>query len=330
MELPIELREKIDENIASIDIKSMKKSAQNISRRYRDKTQKKTNNQLITNKTEAIAYAASRMPATYGAIYSALEHTMNIIDFNTNEKALQIKSLLDIGAGTGAAGWASTSILNIEKITCIENEKYMMEIGKDFMQAGYECLKNANWINKNIIKDKIEEKADLVIAAYVINEIAVNERQQVLEKLWQSTNKVLLIVEPGTPEGYEEIIKIREYFIEKGENIVAPCQHNKRCKIEEKDWCSFSCRVSRSKVHKILKDGDSPYEDEKFFYIAISKFKTRKASNIILRHPKIESGKITLKLCNSSGNIEEKIITKKEKEIFKKVKKLNCGDILNI
>ena len=88
--------------------------------------------------------------------------------------------------------------------------------------------------------------------------------------------------------------------------------------------------MARTKIHKILKDGDSPYEDEKFAYIAISKFKTRKEDSVILRHPKIENGRITLKLCTPSGNIEEKTITKKDKELFKKTKKLNCGDIFSI
>lgn len=48
----------------------------------------------------------------------------------------------------------------------------------------------------------------------------------------------------------------------------------------------------------------------------------------ILRHPKIENGRIILKLCTTEGDIEEKTITKKEKEKFKIVKKLNNGDIL--
>ena len=64
-----------------------------------------------------------------------------------------------------------------------------------------------------------------------------------------------------------------------------------------------------------------------FSYIAISKTKTEKV-NRILRHPKIENGRITLKLCTTEGDIEEKTITKKEKERFKTAKKLNNGDIL--
>ena len=45
----------------------------------------------------------------------------------------------------------------------------------------------------------------------------------------------------------------------------------------------------------------------------------------VLRHPKIESGKITLQICSKNG-ISEKVITKKDKELFKLAKKASCGD----
>ena len=215
-------------------------------------------------------------------------------------------------------------MLKIESNICVENEEYMLNLGKKLMKNE---IDNVQWIKKNIITDNIEEKADLVISSYVLNEIKAENRNQILEKLWNSTEKLLLIIEPGTPEGYNQIKEIRDYFIKKGANIVAPCAHEKECKISKNDWCAFSCRVARTKVHKLLKDGEAPYEDEKFSYIAVSKMKTDKKDRI-LRHPKIENGRITLKLCTTEGDIEEKTITKKEKEKFKIAKKLNNGDIL--
>lgn len=329
MDLPIELKQKIEEEISKIDIKRLQSDAQNISTRYRDKKTNKVNNQLIKSDEEAISYAASRMPATYGAIYSALKNIVEVIELQQNEiEQISIQSLLDVGAGTGAASWASNKILELENIICIENEKYMMNVGKMLMQAGEESLRNAIWIKKNITTDKIEEKADLVIASYVLNEIKEENIEEILEKLWNATNKILLIVEPGTPEGYKEISKIRQYYINKGAYIVAPCTHNYECKIPEGDWCSFVCRVARTKTHKYLKNGDVPYEDEKFSYIAFSKSKITKPKSRILRHPKIENGKITLKVCKENGNIEECVITKKDKELFKHVKKLNASDIV--
>ena len=73
-----------------------------------------------------------------------------------------------------------------------------------------ETLKNAKWMKLNIAQEQIDQKADLVIASYVLNEIEEKTREQILEKLWQATNKILLIIEPGTPEGYKEINSIRK------------------------------------------------------------------------------------------------------------------------
>ena len=110
-------------------------------------------------------------------------------------------------------------------------------------------------------------------------------------------------------------------------NIIAPCTCQTECSLPVDDWCHSIVRVERSKVHKFVKDADVPYEDEKFSYIAISREKINNSGARILRHPNISSGFIKVKLCNN-GSIEEKTITKKEKDLFKKVKKLKCGDLI--
>ena len=242
MELPIQLKEKLEQEIDGIELRKLKQSAQNISEKYRDKSQNKMSTRLITSKEDAIAYAVSRMPATYGAVYSALEHSLEMIQ---DEK---ITSLLDVGAGTGTATWAANELLNIERNICVENEDYMLNLGKKLMQ---DEITYVQWIKKNVITDNLEQGADLVISAYVLNEIKPENRIQILEKLWNSTEKLLLIIEPGTPEGYNQIKEIRDYFIKKGANIVAPCAHERECKIPKGDWCAFSCRVARTKVHKM-------------------------------------------------------------------------------
>ena len=55
------------------------------------------------------------------------------------------------------------------------------------------------------------QQYDLVTAAYVLSELASNaERQQVIQELWSSTKGILVLVEPGTPSGYQYIIDARE------------------------------------------------------------------------------------------------------------------------
>ena len=328
MELPIELRGKIEEEISKVGLKDLRKSAQNISSRYRDEEKAKTTTRLIQNKEDALAYALSRMPATYGAISSSLEHTLEILKMNNIEYRKELKTLLDIGAGTGTASWVASDYLGLENITCIENEINMLSLGKQLMQANNKIYDIAKWKKQNVLTENIEEKADLVITAYMLNELNQKNLNSILEKLWNATNKLLLIVEPGTPESYNRLMKIRNYYIEKNAEIVAPCPHTKECKIQNDDWCCFSCRIARTKIHKLLKEGESPYEDEKFCYLALYKDKIQNKESRILRHPKIQSGLIRLKLCNKDSSINEVIITKRDKELYKTAKKSKVGDIL--
>lgn len=178
----------------------------------------------------------------------------------------------------------------------------------------------------DITKDDVSKyKRDLVISSYVLNELDYSNIIKVIDKMWDSTNKALLVVEPGTPKGYEIIKLIRDHLISKGGYILAPCPHMDKCPLPSNDWCRFSTRVARSKLHKTLKGGDAPYEDEKYCYVAFSKSPCTRCNNRILRHPQISSGFITLEVCSKEG-LKKIKVTKKDKELFKTARKATVGD----
>ena len=315
MKIPDELNQAIEEQIKKFDIKILKKDAQNLSDKYLNK--ERTGKTLLSKDSEAIAYSIMRMPATYGAVTMALKHTLEISGLN------KFNTVLDIGAGTGAGEWALSNLIEFEKIICLERENAMRKLGQNLLKNNPNFQK-IEWIDEDITKDELPD-ADIIIVSYVINELAPEERKKVIEKILNIDSKIVLIIEPGTPEGFENIKQIRQIAVDNGKFIIAPCTSCKECKLPQNDWCHATVRVERTKIHKLLKSADLPYEDEKFSYIAISKDKYEMAKSRILRHPIIEPGKITLKLC-TNGNIEEKIITKKDKENFKIAKKKKCGD----
>ena len=324
MELPVSLKEKINKKAEGKKQAELLEISKEISDKYINKSGR--GRRLVTKDEEALVYSIARMPATYGAVYTSLNWSLENFDEELNY-------VLDVGAGTGAASWAVSECLHNElKITCLEREEAMLNLGKEYMQNESASLNNAIWIKQDVSNTEIKEKADLVISSYMLNEFSEETRIKAVQKLWNATNKLLLIIEPGTPESFKKMKRIREYLIECGGNVIAPCVHNQKCELPENDWCQFTCRISRSKLHKLLKGGDSPFEDEKFFYLAMSKdekISTKKEFSRVLRHPKIETGKITLKLCGSNG-IEEKMITKKQKDLFKMARKIESGDILKI
>lgn len=316
MELPYKLKQLIENEAQKIKTSSLSAAATAISEKYRN--EKGDGSRIVTDRAETAAYAAVRMPATFGAVSAALSYAKECAD-------TEICSLIDVGAGTGAAAWAFTEVFDeAERAICLEREASMSSFGRYLMEEGgfpAEYL----WKEFDIASDEITDKADLVIASYMLNELNEKSRIKAVEKLWNGAEKMLLVVEPGTMAGYRNIIAARDFLISSGARIAAPCPAECACPLPENDWCHFTVRVARTKLHKALKGGDAPYEDEKFCYIAAVRCEAKPTKNRILRHPKIESGKITLRLC-SGDSIREQIVTKKNGDLFKKARKADCGD----
>lgn len=314
-----ELNEALKNLNDKIEFDNINKSAKNISNRYR--ANKNDGKRLVTEYSEAVSYAFARMPSTYEAVHKALEKTFEINSF-------KIDTILDIGAGTGTATWACYDVLGKKIYTCAERESTMLSIGKELMKNN-EILKNTEWKKIDIANNDINVKADLVVTSYMINELSKEEVESVALKLWNATNKVLLIIEPGTPHGFSNIKNIRNIIINNGGNIIAPCTHQNECPLPHSDWCSFSCRVQRSRTQRILKEGTMSYEDEKFSYIAFSKQSAQMVENRILRHPVINKGYSEYKVCTREG-IKNIRLSKKDGLVYKNAKKKNSGDNLNL
>lgn len=318
MDLPVEIKNYIENELNNINRKELQNNAENISLNYRNNEGK--GKVLLKSDKEAIAYAIARMPATFGAVYNSLKHTLETYNPNIN-------TLADIGAGTGAASIAANELLNLERIECFEREAAMRNVGTKIFDDYNELGKKTIWKAYDVNSDELKEKYDLIISSYMINEIKESERDDVIEKLWKATEKILLIVEPGTMQGYKNIMKAKQKLLELGAKIIAPCM-NINCKLPKDDWCNFSCRVQRTKIHKELKSGNVPYEDEKYIYIAVSKENLEKQNkNRILRHPMIYSGYVNLKVCTNE-EIKEITVSKKDKEKFKTARKSDAGDLI--
>lgn len=317
MKIPDILENAIEEKLNHVKLTELKQYASQLSEKYM--YQERTGDTLLNTELEALAYSIMRMPATYGAVYTALKHTLERIDGN-------IQSVVDIGAGTGTATWAISELLDTKDIQCFEREQVMLELGRSFMSQNPK-LKDISWKYMDIVEDDLNVKADLVVTSYMLNEIKPESRKDVINKLIKSSNHLILIIEPGTPEGFKNIKEVQKTAIENGLHIVAPCTFQGICPLPDEDWCHSIVRMERTKVHKLLKNADLPYEDEKFSYVAIAKEKCDNSGSRILRHPMIEKGKITLKICYN-GRIEDMIVTKKDKELFKAVKKKKCGDLI--
>ena len=320
MEFPSELRNQIEMKAATWKPSELRKASAALSEKYRNDSGK--GKKLVTSGLDALVYSIVRMPATFAAVSEALRYAAEC----TGE---EIHSLLDVGAGTGAAAWAADAVFELEKIVCLEREKAMSRLGAEYMRVGSETLKNAEWLYADLTSGNLPYQADLVTASYVLNEMSEPDRSAAVRRLWNAARKMLVITEPGTPVGFAQLKAARDQLLSEGAHIAAPCPHEVLCRLSEDDWCHFTARVQRSRLHKIVKDGDSPFEDEKFSYMVFTRNEPQRAAARVLRHPYTEKGRITLELCTASENTTV-TITKKDKEIYKAAKKAVSGSKIDL
>ena len=322
MQLPNEILEKAIEIAEKFSKKQLSQSFKEVSNKY---CAEKNGYSLLNQEEEAAAYSLSRMPATYGAVYNAFFQTLDTI-----ERQVKLKTLLDVGAGTGAATLAIANQININKIICLEREDAMLNLGKILLEASDKKeIRDAIWIKQDLMKDSImetiKEKADIIVVSYMLNELDETNRLKLVENLWNQTNQILLIVDPGTPKDFKNMMQIKRFLVNKGARVIAPCANERECSLPSNDWCHFLCRVERTKWQKDIKMATVPYEDEKFTYLAFSKEDIGRTKNRVIRPSINKTNFIQVKLCEEN-KVSEKIYTRKDKEMYKKAKKIKVGE----
>jgi ribosomal protein RSM22 (predicted rRNA methylase) len=140
---------------------------------------------------------------------------------------------------------------------------------------------------------------------------------------------MLIIVEPGTPDGFRRLLAAREFLIAAGGHIAAPCTHAAACPLSTAArWCHFSQRLPRSRDHRIVKSASMPFEDEKFCYLVVTRTATAmRRHRRVLATPKVAKGGITVTLC-APGAVDEWIIERRRKDIYKAARHYDWGDAI--
>lgn len=319
MQLPFPLRQAIERETFSQSLPSLHQAAVELSRRYRERTS--TGQSFITNEAHRLAYAAVRMPATFAASGAALAEARRLAP------ELPIESLLDLGAGTGAASWAAAEVFDqLRQFSLVEQDRHLIELGQRLAQSsGNQALRSADWRIANLRTTAEFAPHDLIVCSYSLNEIEPVAVRSILAAAWQAARQALAIIEPGTMQGFEVIRAARAQLIEAGAFIIAPCPHHDGCPMAQDNWCHFAARFDRSPLHRRLKGGTLGYEDEKFSYLAAAKYPVHQASARIIRHPLRHAGYTQFQLC-ALGGLQTVTITKRDKEIWKRARKTGWGD----
>jgi ribosomal protein RSM22 (predicted rRNA methylase) len=187
------------------------------------------------------------------------------------------------------------------------------------------ALQSAQWLHQSVTDPF--PAADAAVLSYVLNEVEPSLRSALIAGCWERVS-LLVLVEPGTPQGFEIIRKAREQLIALRAHLIAPCPHALACPMQRPDWCHFAARVERTRLHRYLKEGTLGYEDEKFSYLVAAKMAGPSITGRLVRPPLKQSGHVRVTVCSNRGQIEEKVITRKDKAAYRNARKAEWGDSL--
>ncbi|MGN6462702.1 MAG: small ribosomal subunit Rsm22 family protein [Pseudolabrys sp.] len=277
--------------------------------------------QVIADERDALAYALVRMPATYAAVSACLE----AIDLALPDFAPL--SLIDAGAGPGTATWAASAAFpSLKNIAMLDANPALRDLAQR-LAATSPALRDAAYrLGDAATGLGAVFAADLAVASYVIAELDAPAAARLVERLWEKTTGVLLLVEPGTPDGYRRILTARTQLIAAGAHILAPCPHAAPCPMVEPAWCHFAQRLARSRDHLQIKQADVPYEDEKFSYLAVSRHPATTRDSRVMATPRLTKAAVALRLCTPTGELADVAVPRRDRTAYAAARRLRWGD----
>jgi ribosomal protein RSM22 (predicted rRNA methylase) len=280
---------------------------------------------VLRDAPAAAAYAAYRMPATYAAARSALAALA------ARTPGWTPAGHLDLGGGTGAALWAVAETWPDGPAgTVLDWSAPALALGGTLAaQAGSPAVRAATWIRAPLGGAPDLPAADLVTVSYVLGELTPADREALTDAAAAAATGVLLVVEPGTPDGYARVLAARDRLAAAGWSVLAPCPHSGTCPVTGTDWCHFAARVPRTALHRRLKGGTLGYEDEKFSYAALARPGTAwgaPAPARVVRHPQQRKGQVLMELCDRDGTLARTTVAKRHGDLYRAARDAGWGD----
>ena len=212
------------------------------------------------------SYLVTRLPATFASVDRVFAELARL------RRGFLPGSLLDAGSGPGTASWAAMRHWpEIQSVTFLDNHPEFLALATELARSGPAQLAGATALRGRIEALPDGLAADLVVAAYALAELPIDIMTAAADRLWQASRQVLVLVEPGTPQGFARLRACRSHLIGRGAIPIAPCTHAMGCPLQGDDWCHFSVRLPRSRAHMHAKAASVPFEDERFAYLVLAR-----------------------------------------------------------
>lgn len=320
------LREAIARRVSKVDPRVLRDSAAELSERYRSGLAAASPG--MRGERERLGYLAVRAPATFAVMDRVLGELAG-----PDSPLREARTLLEVGCGPGVASWAALDHgPKLEQVTWVDRDPALLDLARSLAKDhGGAALRMAHTVELDELESLDVDPHDLVLASYVLTEVERDRIPAVVERLWDRTRGVLVLVEPGSRAGFGCLREAHRITRAAGARVLYPCTHGFACPMPEHDWCHFSQRLQRSPLHRKAKDSTLDYEDEKFSALVLSKEPPSPDPSPprarIVTHPRMRKGHGILNLCGGDGSLHEITISKRTKPEWRALRKRRWGDV---
>ncbi len=310
VQVPPVLREYIALQAERIPFAELERACAAMSAHYRGR--ERTSSLALSAQAKAAAYLVTRLPATYVAAHAVLSELKQRLG------NVCITSLLDLGAGPGAATLAARSLFPALAATLVESDGAFSAIARELL-PGTALLSQ----DLRLAIDYLPH--DVVVASYSLGELPPAHRLRVVDRAWQAARLALVLIEPGSPAGFAVVREIRDHLLANGACMAAPCPAAGPCPILAPDWCHFAARLERTSLLRRMKHAALGYEDEKFSYVILTKAEAARAAARIIRRPEHRPGLIQLTLCRGDA-VRVEGVTRRNPAAFRSARHAEWGE----
>jgi len=166
--------------------------------------------------------------------------------------------------------------------------------------------------------------------SYVLGELKLETIVDLFPHIWAHVGQIMIMIEPGTPDGFGRLNVVRSQALAAGATILAPCTGLAaagECVLKVGDWCHFSARLPRSSTHRSLKQATLSYEDEKYAYLVIAKKRPDRLESAprLIKPLQRRSGHIVAELCG--GNTLQRMTVGRSDPQYRRLRDAQWGDV---
>lgn len=284
----------------------------------------------IQKSNDALAYLALRFPATFAQIGSAL------LQIKDRVSDWEPTSVLDVGCGPGTDILAALSIWpNIKMAVGLEQDQKFLSLAEEIFYDAKVTVET-KWEHRTIadwIVSPSHKNYDLIIVANVLNELPKDIKESFFAQLHKRSSGIVLMLEPGTPRGYN-IIQSAAKQIAPISSLIAPYINNTFVPSVEY-WIHFPQRFQRPefqrRIRQSMRESElmaSDWEEAKFSYVAWGEIPVKNTAwGQSIGEVQRYHGYLIIPVLTAEGIVKARVM-KRHKAVYAAAKNIRWGELI--